>query len=152
MVILTKWFLQCKDLLTSPDPQAHSQLNDTLSKLKITRGELEATKVTPDIIQKAIKKLKRGKSDGEALTSDHLISAPTSLSKILAPIVTSLLQHGHMPSCVSDAIVHPIPKGGNKDYSLSVNYRDIALASCLSKINPALWKHPVCCLLETMVT
>ena len=119
--------------MTSPDPQAHSQLDDTLSKLKITRGELEATKVTPDI-QKAIKKLKRGKSDGEALTSDHLISAPTSLPKILAPIVTSLLRHGHMPSCVSDAIVHPIPKGGNKDYSLSVNYRGVALASCLSKV------------------
>ena len=41
------------NLLTSPDPQAHSQLDDTLSKLKITRGELEATKVTPDIIQRA---------------------------------------------------------------------------------------------------
>ena len=101
-----------KDLLSSPDPQAHSQLHDTLSKLKITTGELEATKVTPDIIQWAIKKLKRGKSDGEALTSDHLISAPVSLSKILAAIVTSLLRHGHMPSCVSDAIVQLIPKGG----------------------------------------
>ena len=39
-----------------------------------------------------------------------------------------------MPSCVSDAIVQPIPKGGNKDYSLSVNYRGIALASCLCKV------------------
>ena len=28
-----------------PDPQAHSQLDDTLSKLKITRGELEATNI-----------------------------------------------------------------------------------------------------------
>ena len=121
-------------MLTSPTPQAHNQLDDTLSKLKITRGELEAVKVAPDIIQRTIKKLKRGKPDGEALTSDHLISAPASLSKILAPIVTSLLRHGHMPSCVSDAIVHPIPKGGNKDYSLSVNYRGIALASCLSKV------------------
>ena len=117
--------------MTSPDPQAHSQLDDTLSKLKITRGELEATKVTPDIIQRAIKKLKRGKSDGEALTSDHLFSAPTSLSKILAPIVTSLHRRGHMPSSLSDTIVQPIPKGGNKDYSLSVNHQGIALASCL---------------------
>ena len=39
-----------------------------------------------------------------------------------------------MPTCVSDAIVQPIPKGGNKDYSLSGNYRGIALASCLSKV------------------
>ena len=34
-----------------PDPDAHSQLDDTSSQLKITRGELEATKVTPDIVQ-----------------------------------------------------------------------------------------------------
>ena len=74
-------------MFASPDPQAHSQLDDTLSKLEITRGELEATKVTPDIIKRAIKKLMREKSNGEALTSDHLISAPASLSKILAPIV-----------------------------------------------------------------
>ena len=35
---------------------------------------------------------------------------------------------------ISDAIVQPIRKGGNKDCSLSVNYRGIALASCLSKV------------------
>ena len=93
-------------LRTSPYPQAHSQLDDTLFKPKITKGELEAAKVMPDIIQRAIKKLKRGKSDGEALTSDHLISVPVSLSKILPPIVTSLPRHEHMPSCVSDA-AHP---------------------------------------------
>ena len=34
----------------------------------------------------------------------------------------------------TDAIVQLIPKGGNKDCSLSVNYRGIALASCLSKV------------------
>ena len=54
-------------LRTSPYPQAHSQLDDTLFKPKITKGELEAAKVMPDIIQRAIKKPKRGKSDGEAL-------------------------------------------------------------------------------------
>ena len=42
-----------------------------------------------------------------------------------------MLKHGHMPSCLSDAIVQPVPKGGNKDYSLSTNYQGIALASCL---------------------
>ena len=66
--IANLWASKFKDLLTSPDPKANS-----LSKLKITRGELEATEVLPDIIQRAIKKLKRGKSDGEAVSFDHLI-------------------------------------------------------------------------------
>ena len=58
-------------------------------------GELEATKVTPDTVQRAIMKLKREKSDGKDLISDHWILAPTSFTKILASVVTSLLQHGH---------------------------------------------------------
>ena len=88
-------------------------------------GELEATKVTPDTVQSAIMKLKREKSDGKDLISDHWILAPTSFTKILASVVTSLLQH--MPCCLSDVTIQPIPKGGNKDYSLSTNYRGIAL-------------------------
>ena len=54
-------------------------------------GELEATKVTPDTVQSTIKKLKRGKSDGEDLISDHLILAPTSFTKILASVVTPVI-------------------------------------------------------------
>ena len=130
--IANLWVSKLKDLLTSPDPLAHSQLDDMFLSYKITRGELEATKVMPDIIQRSIKK--RGKSDGETLISDHLISAPVSLSKILAPSVSSLLRHGHMLPCLSDTVVQLIPKGGNKDCSLSVNHRGIALASCLSKV------------------
>ena len=69
--------------------KAHSKLDNGLSKHKITMGELEATKVTPDTVQSAIMKLKKEKSDGEALISDHLILAPTSFTKILASVVTS---------------------------------------------------------------
>ena len=39
-----------------------------------------------------------------------------------------------MPPCFSDALVQPITKGSNKDCSLSVNYRGIALTSCFSKV------------------
>ena len=39
-----------------------------------------------------------------------------------------------MPSCFSDVLIKPIPKGNNKDYSLSSNYHGIALASCFSKV------------------
>ena len=33
-----------------------------------------------------------------------------------------------------DAVIIPIPKGGNTDLSQSSNYRGIALASCFSKL------------------
>ena len=54
--IANLWASTFKDLLTSPGPKAHRQLDYTL---KITTGELEAPNVTPDTIQRAIKKLKR---------------------------------------------------------------------------------------------
>ena len=53
---------------------------------------------------------------------------------LLAPIITSLLRHGYMPPCFSDALVQPITKGNNKDCSLPVNYHGIALTSCFSKV------------------
>ena len=37
--IANLWASKFKDLLTMPDPGAHSQLDNTSSKLKITRGE-----------------------------------------------------------------------------------------------------------------
>ena len=128
------WASKFKSLLTSPDPDAHRQLAEALSSLKISPEELKATMVTPEILLNSLQKLKRGKADGGGLMSDHLIFAPSSFLNVLASVLTALLRHGHMPSCFSDALIQPIPKGNNKDYSLSSNYRGIALASCFSKV------------------
>lgn len=54
--IANLWASKFKNLLTSPGQKAHRQLD---YMLKITTGELEAPNVTPDTIQRAIKKLKR---------------------------------------------------------------------------------------------
>ena len=82
----------------------------------------------------AVRKLKRGKSEAGPLSSDHLIFAPASFARVLAPVFTALLRHGHMPPVFRDAIIQPIPKGGNKVSSQSENYRGIALAFCFSKL------------------
>ena len=82
----------------------------------------------------SIKKLKRGKSDGGDLISDHLIYSPCSFATPLAPIITSLLRHGYMPPYFSDALIQPIIKGNNRDSSLSGIYCGIALTSCFSKV------------------
>ena len=48
-----------------------------------------------------------------------------------------------MPPVLRDAVILPIPKGGNMDLSQSTNYRGIALASCFSKLLE-------CCILEDL--
>ena len=66
--------------------------------------------------------------------SDHLVFAPCCFAEVLAPVFTCLVQHGYMPPVFRDAVILPIPKGGNKDLSQSTNYRGIPLASCFSKL------------------
>ena len=119
-------------LFTSTDPHAHDHLAEKLSALDITSHNLETLEISPGAMMGSIKKLKRVKFDGGNLLSDHLIFSPCSFVVLLASIITSLLRHGYMPPCFSDALVQPITKGNTKDCSLSVNYRGIALASCFS--------------------
>ena len=85
------------------------------------------------VIEVALGKLKRGKSDGDTFMSDHIIEAPSSTCQFLAQLFTSMLRHGFMPLSFRDATTQPIPKE-SKDPSLSVNYCGIALASSLSRV------------------
>ena len=74
----------------------------------------------------------RGKYDGSALVSDHLIHSLPAICSSLASLSTAILRHGYMPKPIRDCTIVPIPKG-NKDLSSSDNYRPIALAPTLSK-------------------
>ena len=65
--------------------------------------------------------------------SDHLIFAPCCFAEVLVPVFIFLVQYGYMPPVFRDAVILPIPKGGNTDLSQSANYRGIALAPCFSK-------------------
>ena len=87
-----------------------------------------------DSVSAALNKLKHGKSEGGSLTSDHLIFAPHCFAEVLAPVFSCLVQHGYMLPVFRDAVILPVPKGGNLDLSLSASYRGIALASCFSKV------------------
>ena len=99
----------------------------------ISHDVLYQTSISAEVIDVAIGKSKRGKSDGDTLMSDHIIEAPSSHCQFLARLFTSMLRHGFMPSSFRDATIQPIPKG-SKNPSLSANYRGIALASSLSKV------------------
>ena len=67
------------------------------------------------------------------VTSEHLKVASPVIPDSLASLFTAILCHGYMPKCLRDNVIIPIPKG-QKDASLTDNYRPIALASSLSKI------------------
>ena len=74
-----------------------TDLAEKLSALDITSYDLEALETSPGSMLDSIKKLKRGKSDGGGLLSDHLIYSPCSFATLLVPIITPLLRHGYMP-------------------------------------------------------
>ena len=80
-----------RDLFTSTDPHATEHLAEKLSALDITSYNLEVLEISPGTVLDSIKKLRRGKSDGGDLLSDHLILLPCSFAALLGPIITSLL-------------------------------------------------------------
>ena len=99
----------------------------------ITSADNEQISVSSLTVQEVIGKLKRGKSDGGSLVSDHIIEAPIPICQFLTRVFTSVLRHGFMPAAFRDVTIQPIPKG-SKDPSVSSNYHGIALASSLSKV------------------
>ena len=76
--------------------------------------------------------LKPHKIDGTNLSSNHFIRALPAIELFVAELFTITVCHGYMPTVLRDCILVPIPKG-NKDPTLSDNYRPVALAPTLSK-------------------
>ena len=111
-----------------------SKLITTVSD-SLCSSDLALVSVTPSIVLEASSHLKRGKSDGTTLSSNHFICTSEVLCESLSKlhVFTAILRHGHIPSYLRDCILQPIPKPG-KDPSVSDNYRPIALAPILSKI------------------
>ena len=86
-------------------------------------------------IQRAIIKLKPGKSDGNlGLSSDYFINACNELSVHIGLLFSSLVVHGHAPGDMLTSTVIPIPKGKNCNATDSSNYRGISLSSIFGKL------------------
>ena len=61
--------------------------------LKVDPDDLQSINITLEVVHKALSKLKWGKSDGNTLSSDHLIFTPDSFVHLLAPPLFSSLLH-----------------------------------------------------------
>ena len=120
-----------RTLLTSDSSNACDsllgQINDSLDS-----EDLRSVSISIPRVRSAFCLLKHHKNDGTDLSSNHLILAQPAIELFVADLFTSILRHGYMPSVLRDCILVPIPKG-NKDPTLSDNYRPVALAPTLSK-------------------
>ena len=96
---------------------------------------LEETKVTVNMVKKAVKKLKKEKNDGDkGLSSCHLIAASDQYYEELSKLFTAMLVHGHEPEALLMATIVSIPKDNRGDLGSDSNYRGIALSSSIGKV------------------
>ena len=120
-----------ESLLNSQPSTGYDSLHSSLVS-SLSADDLKAVSISEECVVDAFSHLKRGKSDGSTLMSDHLIHAQPAICSSLASLFTAILRHGYMPKPIRDCTIVPIPKG-NKDPRVSDNYRPIALAPTLSK-------------------
>ena len=130
-----KYFRHKFDCLHTSVPSSDdsiSSLNDRIAQLlpqKLT-GELT---VSVTDVEKALRKLKAGKSDGFLnLTSDNIKYAPKRLHVRLALLFNSMLVHGFSPQSLLIGTMTPIPMSKNCTF-LSDKYQAIALISSIIK-------------------
>lgn len=100
--------------------------------------------VTVEDFTRAVKKLKRGKSDANAkMSSDHIISACDELYIHLSMFLQSMLFHFDVSEVMSLSVLVPIPKNRKKSLHSSANYRSIAISSVVCKCldNIIMFKH-----------
>ena len=81
--IANLWCSHFKQLYNTVDGSASTDLLSALDS-GISHDELDWTSISAKVIEVAIGKLNRGKSDGDTLMSDHIIEAPSSICQFLA--------------------------------------------------------------------
>ena len=95
----------------------------------------EVEKVTPELIKKAVKRIKSNKSDPVLdITSDCLKNAPDDLFLHISNIIKSFLIHGHVSVILLLSTLVPIIKDKLGDICSSKNYRSIAISSLFLKV------------------
>ena len=112
-------------------PNINCNVNSILSNLVIT----------PEEVESVLKSLPLGKAVGtDDINNRTLRELAHELSYPVCSLINHSLRLGIFPDIWKDALVCPIPKGGNTA-SVS-NYRPISLLSCLEKVpERVVFKH-----------
>ena len=95
----------------------------------------EIKEVTPEVVEKAAKRLKTKKSDPLLqFSSDCLINAPKVLFEQLSVVFQFFLIHGHVTDMLLMSSLIPLVKDKLGNLCSSDNYRSIAISSLILKI------------------
>ncbi len=98
-------------------------------------NECEGVNMTPEMISKAVSKLKRGKGDGgQGFDSDHLINGTPKLFYLLSTLFNLMIIHGHTASDLLYSSIVSIPKNVRASLCSNDNYRGIALCCSVCKV------------------
>ena len=90
--------------------------------------------VTPKEVLNIVRSFKLNKAqDVFGLSAEHLKNAPDKLFHILADLMNSILQTGHVPPQLKQGILTPVLKK-KKDATLPTNYRGITVLSIIGKV------------------
>ena len=112
-----------------------AELSQNISDSVETESLVDADKVTPELVSKALKQMKKGKNDSLIdIQSDCLASGPDDLVVHLARLLKSFIIHGYVPSSLLICTLLPLVKDNLADITSSDNYRAIASGSLLLKL------------------
>ena len=90
---------------------------------KITNNAPVCERVSGQIIEKCVHKLKSGKSDGgQGLDSDHLLYGTSYLYELISGLRNAMIVHGHTANALLHSTIVSIPKSLHASLSSSDNY------------------------------
>ena len=97
--------------------------------------------VTPNEVLNIVRFFKLNKAqDVFGLSAEHLKNAPDKLFHILANLMNSILQTGHVPPHLKQCILIPVLKKEN-DATLPTNYKGITVLSIIGKVLERVLKN-----------
>ena len=120
------------NILNSYDSSSAESILNSVST-SLSSDDLESVQFSPEKVLATLRHLKPSKSDGSALLFDHVNHAVHVTAPLLSDWFTAIVHYSFMPESLCHCIMVPIPKG-QKNPSMSENYRPIALAPTLSKV------------------
>ena len=119
------------DLLLISDPNRYCSLSTLFHESNGT--VINQISVTKEKVEKAIDKMKRSSSPGpDLIPALFFKETKCCVSVFLAAFLNASFCLSYIPQILKDAIVTPIPKGG--DSSKPINYRPISLTCHIIKI------------------
>ena len=115
-----------KDIIVDP-------LEKLKEKMSTKQLKFEIKTITKEVVNNALKKMKKKKSSGsDGLSQQHLAMGSNELALPLMTIFNKSINTGEFPSAWKEAIVTPVLKKGNKE--LYENYRPISCLPAAAKL------------------